>query len=354
MFNLLRYAFGCTGGRLSPAERAQRMEPRGIDVAERCAYFIARMKNRANRVTRVPLSGSRREDLIVRFIWARYIDELSAQGALAAMLDADACDLYVLSVGFWQLRMPRSMEDVRNASAQLGGMLASLGWDTPGRAGRARRDLLRSRLAWRSASLIEVSLGLFANRHITRLNQRMDGTLRSRHIPVYNFEALFEGINGTHRERKGGVLQGLVYTAVRGGGGVVVEGFVGGGGGGGGGWGGGGGGGSLPSPRRHMRRLSSPPARALSPRPRRPPPPPPPPPPHPHTLRMATTRQAPCSWPCSRACSRMWPRGSARAGSQATRRLWLRRAVGVRAPPTSSRRRPAQPLADRRAAGRRG
>ena len=112
-FYLLLYLHGCPGGEwagLAPAEAASRFPPRrgGLDVAARCAFFEAHMKSRHDRVTRVPTAGGkRRDDLIVRFLWARYLDELPLGGGLSAMLRSDACDLYVLSVGFWPLRLPR-------------------------------------------------------------------------------------------------------------------------------------------------------------------------------------------------------------------------------------------------------
>lgn len=190
-FSLLLFAFGCLERNpISQNDIKRRFEPRRINQTERCEVFKEKMKDRSNRVTRIPVDRDPSKDIIVRFIWARYIDELNKRNQLSAMLDLDACDVYVLNAGFWHLRMPRHPFDTVNASGQFREMMGSIGWWT----NNARRNLIRKRVVWRSSTLIEIEQDMFANQHITRFNQRVDGTVRSFGLPVYNFERLFKGI----------------------------------------------------------------------------------------------------------------------------------------------------------------
>ena len=193
-FNLLLFAFGCAthnpGQRLRGSEVRKRFEPRGVNVSDRCSFFRQHMKDRSNRVTRIPVDADPARDIIVRFIWARYLDEVDKRGQLSAMLDMDACDVYVLNAGFWHLRLPRTESaDVHNVSGQFRGLVEGLRWHSS----RGRRDLIRRRLVWRSNTLIELEVNLFNNKQLHRLNQRLDGQARSYGLPVYNFEELFAG-----------------------------------------------------------------------------------------------------------------------------------------------------------------
>jgi hypothetical protein len=210
-FNLLLFAFGCNS-RMSALDRKRRFVDRGVNQTARCAYFTAHMKDRSNRVTRVPVDREPSKDIVVRFIWARYMDELNKKGQLGAMLDLDACDLYVLNTGFWPLRMPRTNGDIVNASAQFRGFIDSLGWNDSAN----RRLLIRRRIVWRSATLIEVAQGVFANKHIKRFNARVDNTARSYGIPVYNFERLFDGIQAPTNKFRFTAVRGGPYPAARG------------------------------------------------------------------------------------------------------------------------------------------
>jgi len=199
-FHLLLFAFGCashnTGQQLREGELIKRFRPRGVNVTDRCAFFRAHMKDRSNRVTRIPVDRDPAHDIIVRFIWARYLEEVDRRGQLSGMLDMDACDVYVLNAGFWHLRLPRNpAQDVVNASGQMRKLFEGLRWHSS----RGRRDLIRRRLVWRSSTLIELELDLFNNPQLHRLNQRLDGTARSFGLPVYNYEALFAGAIPTAR-----------------------------------------------------------------------------------------------------------------------------------------------------------
>ena len=193
-FALLLWAYDCD----RPAHaRDARFVHQGINATERCAFFLANIKSRATRVTAVPAGTDPQADIIVRFIFTRYMDELNRESVVTEMMDRDACDLFIFNVGFWHVRIPRSPADIDNVAAQAQSFLRSLGW----RRSAARRAFIRGHAVWRSSTLIELADKLFENRQLQKLNQRVDGLLRSFGVRVYNYEDMFEGASDSPRLR---------------------------------------------------------------------------------------------------------------------------------------------------------
>jgi hypothetical protein len=185
------------GAGMSGREYHARFVARGLSRTETCAFFAANRKNRDRREVAVPVDAFPDHDVTLRFSWAPFVSDLlrstHAHEALGGGPAADeACDVYVLNAGFWNLRRARTPADRMHPEHQVRDAVAAL----TGRGARLAAAARHS-VVWRGCTFLEMPPEpdhWFTNRHIAALNVKAAHVWRSAGFTVINTVRFFAGV----------------------------------------------------------------------------------------------------------------------------------------------------------------